>query len=482
MNILFTGASGWIGRNLVLRLLRDGHAVRALERSADRARAALGAEVSLADYSDGSIRDAVEWADAVINLAGAPVLGARWSASRMKELYDSRVGVTRRLVDAIAAARDKPEVLLSASAIGYYGDRGDRAVDELARPGDGVLAELCRDWEAAAHAARASGVRVATLRVGVVLGRGGGALASMVRPFRVGLGGRVGSGRQFVSWIHLEDLLEVFATAASNQLYAGPINCVAPDPARNRDLARGIGAVLGRPAAVPAPELALRLLVGKGASVLTDSIRVRPAALTELGFRFRFPELDDALVDCLGDGGPRIALADRWPETPYLARRAPRYQLADRVLVDAPIDEVFRFFSAPENLGAITPPSMSFRIESPLPIDMREGAEIDYRIAVGPLPMRWRTRIQAWEPGARFVDSQERGPYRSWWHEHGFAADGDRTWVTDRVYYAPPLGVLGRIANAVLVRRQLAEIFAYRGAAIRFRFGEAAASRERLTA
>jgi hypothetical protein len=471
MQILMTGASGTIGRSLALRLLRDGHQITALERSVARARAALGAEVAIADYSDATIAARVEAADAVINLAGAPVLGQRWSASWLRVLRDSRVGLTRRLVEAIKRASDRPRVLISSSAIGYYGDRGLGAVDESDPPGDDVLAVLCRDWEAAALEAEDYNVRVAILRIGVVLSHGGGALEAMAKPFRLGVGGRLGTGEQLVSWIHIEDVAEIVAAALTDERYAGPINAVAPAPVRNVELAAAIGAVLGRPSIIPAPAFALRILVGEGAGVLTASTPVIPGRLVDLGHRFQFASLDPALRDCLDAPGPEITAVDGWPDNPYLERRPPRYRLRDRALLDAPVDEVFRFFSAPENLAAITPPSMSFSIESPRPIAMGEGTEIDYRVRLGPIPMRWRTRIRVWEPGARFVDSQERGPYRSWWHQHTFEADGDRTRVADDVYYAPPLGPLGRIANAVFVKRQLSDIFAYRAAAMRFRFG-----------
>ena len=480
MKILLTGATGMIGRALVLRLRREGHTLVAWVRDADRARSLLGQEVELwlDDGEGGSLVDLVSRVDGIVNLAGEPVAGGRWTERRRRSLVASRVSTTERLVAAMAEATPRPSVLVSGSAVGIYGDRGDADVDETSPPGSDFLAELCVAWEKAAFAATAHGVRVVALRIGVVLGRDGGALDKMLPLFRVGLGGVLGTGRQFMPWVHLHDVVEVAARSLADPRYRGPLDVTAPEPVSNRDFTRALGRALGRPTVMKVPAFALRAAMGSAASIVLGGQRARPRALARLGYAHLHRELGAALEDVLAsdevDIGP-LARGDG-PTlddgSGYLAARRPRYLLSARTSLDAPIERVFAFFSRPENLGLMTPAAMRFRIRS-LPDELRAGAVVEYALAVGPLPLRWRTRIAAFEPSSRFVDAQERGPYRAWWHEHGFARAGRHTVMEDRVYYAPPLGWLGRIANRLFVVPQLRRIFGFRRDAIRLRFGAA---------
>jgi ligand-binding SRPBCC domain-containing protein len=223
---------------------------------------------------------------------------------------------------------------------------------------------------------------------------------------------------------------------------------------------------------LPAPAVALRLALGEAAGVLLGGQKVLPRRALELGFRFAHPGLDAALeAELAATDSLTLGPARETPDADYLRARGARYLLEQTTRIDAPLTEVFGFFSRAENLGAMTPPTMSFSIRTPMPIEMRPGALIDYSIRLGPVPMGWRTRIEAWEPGSRFVDAQLKGPYRSWYHEHRFEADGATTLMHDRVWYSPPLGPLGRLANALAVAPQLRGIFGYREKAIRRRFG-----------
>ena len=302
MRMLVTGGTGFIGRALIARLRRDGHAVVAWVRSEERARRVLGADVEVVRASGReALGAAVARADAVVNLAGEPVVGKRWTTERRRVLEASRVGVTRELVSAIGAASPRARVLVSGSAVGWYGDRGDERLTESSSPGDDFLARLCRAWEDAARAAEASGVRVVTLRTGVVLGPGGGALAQMLPPFRLGLGGPVGSGRQYFPWIHLQDLVSAIAAALGDDRYRGPVNGVGPQEATSRTFAAALGRALHRPAILPMPAPALRVIFGEAANVLLASQRAEPRVLLTNGFRFAFPDLDGALADIVGD-------------------------------------------------------------------------------------------------------------------------------------------------------------------------------------
>lgn len=468
MRILVTGATGFVGRALIPRLQRDGHSVVAWVRSEVRARGLLGAEVGIVSAQGGvaAMTGALRGCDAVVNLAGEPILGGRWTAARREVLESSRVGVTEDLVSAIAAAGSKgPRVLVSGSAVGYYGDRADQVLTEKSARGDDFLSRLCERWESAALKAEARGVRVVVVRTGVVLGRAGGALAQMLPPFRFGAGGPVGSGRQYFPWIHLHDLVNIIAVALTDERYRGPLNAAAPEQATNRAFAKALGRALHRPALLPMPAVALRAIFGQAATVLLGSQRVHPRQLIAHGFAWDFPELDAALLDLVDDRAATIAAI----EAPEGAADA-QYELRARVVLDAPLQATFAFFSAAANLGLLTPAAMKFAIQGAVP-SIAAGTTIDYRISLGPVSVKWRTRITAWEPGRRFVDVQEIGPYRVWKHEHTFRAEGTRTVMEDRVWYAPPLGVLGRIAHRLFIASTLRGIFQYRSDVIRLRFG-----------
>ena len=433
------------------------------------------------------MREALAGADAIINLAGAPVLRGRWTARRRKQLVDSRVDLTEEIVAALAelpAAR-RPSVLLSASAVGFYGDRPDgELVDARSEPGSGFLAELCQSWERAALSAQDSlGLRVAALRIGLVLGHGGGLFESALPLFRMGLGGRLGSGRQFMPWIHLRDVVEVFATALVDERYAGAMNLTAPTPVTNAEFTERLGRWLRRPTILPAPSLALRVVLGQAAQVVLGGQRAAPTRLLELGYEFRYPTLDAAFEHLLGGAlAPVIGPLSELGELPeaarrseYLRTRGARYALRKSVWIDAPPEEVFDFFCRAENLGVMTPRAMRFHILTPTPIEVERGAVIDYTIQLGAAPLRWRTEIAAWEPSRRFVDVQLRGPYSAWWHEHRFHAERGGTRMEDLVLYRPPLGPLGRAAHSIYVAPMLRQIFSYRTQMIALRFGRGAA-------
>ena len=301
--IVVTGATGFIGTALVAALRAAGHAITALTRDADRSRRTLGdATCVTADLqSAGPWTSALAGAAAVVHLAGEPVAGRRWDARTKQRLRDSRVETTRTLVEAIAAlpAASRPRALIASSGTDYYPfapdtEFDDDEVTEADPPGDSFLARLCRDWEAEARAAEAHGVRVVCMRTGMVLGPGG-ALAKLAAPFRLFAGGPIGSGRQWVSWIHRDDAVRGFAAAVADDRYTGPINLVT-DSVRNADFARALGAALGRPSWLPVPGFALRAALGELADYALHGRRVVPARLRALGFTWTHPTLAGALA------------------------------------------------------------------------------------------------------------------------------------------------------------------------------------------
>ena len=302
MRVLITGATGFVGRALTRALAERGDDAVALTRDPERARAALpalSAAYAWRSLDEPAPAEALAGADAVVNLMGESVAG-RWTPRRKRAILESRETGTRNLVAGMRSAANvgaAPRTLLSASALGYYGDRGDETLSEAAAPGEGFLADVCVRWEEAALEAESDGVRVALLRTGHVLGRGGGMLAPLSRLARLGLSGPLASGRQWWPWAHLDDVVGVILHALDAEGLRGPVNVCAPAPARQRDFARALGRALRRPAALPAPGFALRLALGEFASELLSSRRMSPAAALDSGYHFQYEELDAALSE-----------------------------------------------------------------------------------------------------------------------------------------------------------------------------------------
>jgi uncharacterized protein len=297
MNITISGATGFIGRRLLKVLASAGHRLHVLSRHAG-ANMPPGVRLSAWDPMAGEPpRESLESADAVVHLAGEPV-AQRWTPEVKRRIRDSRIQGTRHLVEALASLPRRPEVLVSASAVGYYGSRGDERLDESSPPGTGFLPEVCSAWEREAQAAAALGMRVAIIRIGVVLDPKGGALARMLLPFRLGLGGRLGSGQQWMSWIHLADMAEMFRFVLENPV-SGVWNGVAPAAVTNSEFTRELARAVHRPAILPVPAAALKVLLGEMSVVLLESQHIAPRAAQAAGFRFRFPGLGLALEELL---------------------------------------------------------------------------------------------------------------------------------------------------------------------------------------
>jgi uncharacterized protein (TIGR01777 family) len=330
MKIVIAGSRGLVGTALTDSLLRDGHTVVRLLRSGSGAKkesasgdgrqkengrsAQKGDSGTVIDITwnpntcdlegepFGAEQEKVEGSDALVNLAGASIASESWSAERKAVLRSSRIHITRELVCALEKLEDGPKTIVSASAIGYYGNCGDELLTEASKPGADFLARLALEWEAEAVKAEALGLRVVRLRFGIILAKHGGALPQMMRPFKFGFGGRIGSGRQWMSWITLQDAVSVIRAVLQNRAVSGAVNVVAPQPVRNADFAQTLGRAMHRPAIVPAPAFALEFALGEMAeAVLLASQRVAPSRLEQLGYRFSQRDLNSALASVLAE-------------------------------------------------------------------------------------------------------------------------------------------------------------------------------------
>lgn len=450
MQVVVTGGTGFIGRSLVERLVRSGHQVTVLTRDVNRAARRLPAKCACRTWNPDTDLDhaMLRGVDAIVHLAGEGVADGRWTAQRKAEILESRTRGTECLLRALSRlpAGERPRTFVSASAVGWYGDRGEERLDETSEPGGGFLADVCRAWEARTLAVQSLGIRTVTLRIGLVLGRGGGALRAMLTPFRLGLGGRLGSGRQWMSWIHIDDVVGLLQFALADDRVSGPVNGVAPRPVRNGAFTRTLGRVLQRPTIFPIPALALRLVLGEMAGMRLASQRIRPRAAEDLGYSFRFPTPRKALEDLCQDYSHEL-VAEQW-----LARSPER---------------IFPFFSDPANLERITPDFLHFQVLGTSRARIGTGTQINYALRLHGIPLRWQSRIEDWTPNRKFVDVQISGPYHTWHHTHEFEAADGGTLIRDRVRYELPLGALGDLIAGGFVRRDLDAVFDYRREKIR---------------
>lgn len=446
MKILLTGATGLIGKKVGIELVRAGHNVVAVGRDKRKLAGTLPFPAQLAIWSEVESGAALQGVDAILHLAGEPVADGRWTRARKERILSSRVDMTSllaRVIDRMGEAA--PTAFVSASAIGFYGDRGDETVDESSPPGEGFLAEVCRAWESAA-ALQNSRTRAALVRIGVVLSNEGGALAKLLPIFRAGLGGPVAGGAQWMSWVHIDDLVGILLHALSNSKVIGPINGVAPNPVTNAEFTRELARALDKPAGLPVPRAGLAAAFGEMGSVVATGQKVAPREALESGYRFRFETLGPALEDLTQNTGDLEFKAEQW-----IAR---------------PLEEVFAFFGKHENLEAITPPWLAFKVLKSSSPRIERGTTIDYELKLHGIPFRWKTAIEEWVPNERFVDVQLKGPYSKWRHTHTFERLGAGTLVRDHVRYRLPAGALGKLVAGWKVRGDVERIFAFRRSAI----------------
>lgn len=440
MKILITGASGLVGRSLLVELQKKGHVLHALVRNKNSISELPPAQVFAWDANKGDLPEAaIAGFDAVIHLAGDPVADGRWTEKKKIRIQQSRWEGTKRVVEAMAALPEakRPKIFLSASAIGIYGDTGDAKVDEASPAGNDFLAKTVVRWEEESLRAESLGVRVCLMRFGVILARGQGALAKMGPEI-------LGDGKQWFSWIHGDDLVRFIEIALIDDRMRGAYNLTAPNPVTNKEFTKELVKALGYPLALPVPKFVLKLVLGEMATAILSSQRVLPErALTE-GFTFNYPTVTKALQNL-------------FPDHSYLHTEFKAAQFVPENLA-----KVFDFFSKAQNLERITPPWLNFRVTGVSTPNITEGTIIDYKLKIHGAPVRWRSKITNWNPDHEFVDLQLKGPYSLWHHTHGFHEVPGGTLVTDRVLYRTPGHILGKLLLGRWIAGDVRTIFAYR--------------------
>jgi hypothetical protein len=449
MKLLLTGCTGFVGQVLGKRLVQAGHQCVVLTRNPEKARrnSPFPAEFHKWDALKGAPKAKVfNGIEGVINLAGENIAAKRWTKARKKALWDSRILALKHLREGMKDAGIKPSVFISASAIGYYGEAGDKILTEDSAKGSGFLSDLCEAWEAEAKIIKeiSPETRLFIPRIGVVAGRGGGFLNEIMPLFKKGLGGPIGFGKHWMSWIHREDLAQLLVSAISDSKMEGIANAVAPGAVRNKEFTKALAKAVGMPALFPAPRVALKIAFGELSELLLSSQRVEPEKLKESGFQFKYPDIQSALNAVVPTPGSHdeLLVAEQW--------------------VSQPIEEVFEFYKDANNLERITPPWLSFNVQRVSTDEMQDGTEIEYKLKIRGLPIRWVSLIKEWSEPDRFVDTQIKGPYKRWYHRHEFERLGNGTLVRDHVEYSVPLGVLGKIFALPLVEKDVKTIFAYR--------------------
>lgn len=444
MKILITGATGLIGKELGLELVRRGHQVVVISRDKHKAELNLPfpCDVIEGDLTKEPIQNPkLKDVQGVVHLSGEGVAERRWSGSQKTRILESRTLSTRNLIASLSPV----QVFVSASGIGFYGDRQDQELREDDAPGMGFLTDVVLAWEAEAdRAEHILKARVVKLRTGVVLASQGGALVKMRPAFQAGFAGPLGGGGQWMSWIHLQDIVNLYVYALETPHLSGAVNAVAPNPETNRVFSQTMAFILNRRLLPSVPSLFLRIGLGQMANAVLASQKVVPEKAIQNGFVFQFRKLDEALIDLLKS-----------------QNRGEEYFETKQYLAQAP-EEVFKFFSEARNLERITPRFLRFRMTNMNTSSIKEGTLIDYKIKIHGFPAGWRTQIEQWRPPTHFVDSSLKGPYRMWQHTHQFEKLGSGTLMTDRIRYQLPLGYMGWLVASRWVRKDVENIFAYR--------------------
>ncbi len=440
--VLLVGGSGFIGNYLGPMLVNAGYEIHLLTRKMKKDSTLSFPAVQFEWNAQDDIPDsALEGVSSIINLAGESIGQGRWTAAKQKRILESRVKVTDKVV--FAANKFQISNLLQASAIGYYGDRDSEVINEQLDSGEGFLARTSKQWEAGLSNLSQK-TRSVVMRIGVVLGNSGGALNEILMPYHMGVGATVGSGKQYFSWIHIEDLSRFILAALDQNKYLGTYNLTAPEPITYGQLHKALLNHFSGIEAAKVPSFLLKLVLGKKAELILMSQRVVPERLQKDGFKLKFNTIDLALRDLL--------------ESPKKDSTTIEYTQ----WVPQDIQKVWKFFSTEKNLEKITPPFLHFKVESMSTPTIQKDSIIDYRLRLHGLPLLWRSKIIDFQPEKSFIDFQLKGPYKIWHHTHDFLPLGEGTLIRDKIHFKIPMGMLGRLVAFLFIKRDIEKIFSYR--------------------
>ena len=444
--VLVTGATGHIGYNICLAILESEIELIVLGRKTESIfRQDFSLPCKYFQWSNPAKSlppiQAMD-VDAVIHLMGEPVAGKKWTKQRKLEIRSSRINSTKNMVNAIENSMGRIKVFLTASAIGIYGDRRDEILTEKSKNSDNFLANLCQEWE---QEAKKSSCRNAQLRLGIVLSHDRGALKEMVPIFENSFGGHLSSGSQWMSWVHIEDVVGIIMKTLHDPNLNGPINIVSPTPVRNKEFTKLLASALKVKAILPVPKIALKLILGEMAGVILSSQKVLPEKLTANNYTFKFKNLAEAfnsLFDWKESCHDRLFDQQQW--TPK------------------PLNEVFDFFSDVKNLEELTPPLLNFKVEGKSTENIEEGTKIYYKLKIRGIPAKWTSLITNWQPMTEFADVQVKGPYAKWYHRHLFSNLAGGVLLEDKVVYRLPFARFGGNLLHWFIRKDINTIFSYR--------------------
>lgn len=453
MKLLMTGGTGFIGQALALELSRRGHKLIFLTRNPkkiDERYDGLHKGIAWDAMSGPPPKEAFEGIDGIINLMGEGVADKRWSKAQKQKIRDSRVIGTQNLLEGAKAHAPNLKVIVSSSAIGIYEPKQDGPVTEDSPKSKAFLGQVCQEWEAAATVLEPNGIRTVLIRTGIVLGQEG-ALKKMLTPFLLGVGGRLGNGKQWMNWIHIDDLVQLYVHAVENGSVSGPYNGVAPKNASNQEFTQTLGKVLRRPTIFPVPAFIIKILFGEFSVELLQGAQISAKKTESIGLQFRYPRLENAL---------EAACNVRY--ITHLKKKIRCQRLHTIQVLPQAHKEVFEFFSDARNLERITPKFLRFKIDKQSTDQIQEGTLFDYKLRVHGIPLKWRTLIEEWQPMDYFVDTQVKGPFRVWHHTHRFTPIKAATLIEDEVYYAVSAIPLADLIAGPFVRRDVRQIFSYR--------------------
>lgn len=439
MRILVSGASGLVGKNFIRHMLRQGHEICALVRHPEAFKLLPEKNVFKWNHQELPPESAFENIDAIFHLAGENIAEKPWSLEQKKLIVESRLLGTENLVAAMGRlpAGKRPKVLVSSSAIGIYGYVREESIDEKSTAGSDFLAQLCTDWEREALLAESLGIRVVLARTGIVLSKEGGALAKMPPV-------QISSGKNWMSWIHIKDMVRIIEFALKQDSLRGAINCVAPSPVQSKQFVKELAKIQGVPFVPRIPRIFLDLALGEVAQVVLSSLNVQPKVLLDSGFHFLYPQVDLALQEELAQLQPLDSC------------------LFKDQFVSLKPEEVFPFFSRAENLEILTPPWLNFKITSKSTEEISKGSLIKYKLKIHGIPVSWKTLISEWKENELFVDEQLKGPYSKWHHVHAFEPVPGGCLLRDEITYRVPGLIFGKLFLSKWISSDINTIFTYR--------------------